>query len=138
MPELRCTVQTCMHNKEQYCDLDAITVGGSKAKKAADTCCDSFKERKDNSYSNSSKEASPNSEIDCMATKCKYNDQCKCQAGCICVEGRSASYADDTRCGTFAKAQRKNSIKQGKKRTSDPENHVSKNEQDSGNRSFFI
>ena len=25
MPELKCTVQTCMHNKDFYCDLNAIT-----------------------------------------------------------------------------------------------------------------
>lgn len=104
MPELRCTVQTCMHNKEQYCDLDAITVGGSKAKKAEDTCCDSFKERKGNSYSNSSRNASSTSDIDCKATKCKYNDLCKCQAGSVSVQGHSACGCKDTECATFAKA----------------------------------
>ena len=56
MPELRCTVQTCLHNKDYYCDLDKIEVGGSSAKYAADTCCDSFQEKKDgNSYSNDMK-----------------------------------------------------------------------------------
>ena len=53
MPELKCTVQTCLHNQNYYCDLDSIKVGGSSAKHAQDTCCDSFEERKDgNSYSN--------------------------------------------------------------------------------------
>ena len=28
MPELKCTVQTCKHNQNYYCDLDKITVGG--------------------------------------------------------------------------------------------------------------
>ena len=46
MPELKCTVQTCMHNKDFYCDLNAITVGGKSARKAAETSCDSFEERK--------------------------------------------------------------------------------------------
>ena len=60
MPELKCTVQTCLHNQNYYCDLDNIKVGGSSAKHAQDTCCDSFEERKDgNSYSNTMKEASP-------------------------------------------------------------------------------
>ena len=45
MPELKCTVQTCMHNKDFYCDLNAITVGGKSARKAAETSCDSFEER---------------------------------------------------------------------------------------------
>ena len=71
MPELKCTVQTCLHNQNYYCDLDSIKVGGSSAKHAQDTCCDSFEERKDgNSYSNTMKEASPKSEIDCKATEC--------------------------------------------------------------------
>ena len=42
MPELKCTVQTCLHNQNYYCDLDSIKVGGSSAKHAHDTCCDSF------------------------------------------------------------------------------------------------
>ena len=74
MPELKCTVQTCLHNQNYYCDLDSIKVGGSSAKHAQDTCCDSFEERKDgNSYSNTMKEASPKSEIDCKATECTMN-----------------------------------------------------------------
>ena len=46
MPELKCTVQTCMHNKDFYCDLNEITVGGKSARKASETSCDSFEERK--------------------------------------------------------------------------------------------
>ena len=47
MPELKCTVQTCVHNKQFLCDLDTIQVGGNSAKHAQDTCCDSFQERKE-------------------------------------------------------------------------------------------
>lgn len=32
MPELKCTVQTCVHNKQYYCDLDHIQVGGEMCK----------------------------------------------------------------------------------------------------------
>lgn len=42
MPELKCTVQTCMHNQNYYCTLDKIQVGGNSAKRADETCCDSF------------------------------------------------------------------------------------------------
>ena len=59
MPDLRCTVQTCAHNKNFYCDLDGIVVGGNSAKRAEETCCDSFEERKGDSYSNVTGEASP-------------------------------------------------------------------------------
>ena len=30
MPELRCTVQNCMHNQNYYCNLDAIQVVGTR------------------------------------------------------------------------------------------------------------
>ena len=40
MPELKCTVQTCLHNQNYYCDLDSIKVGGSSAKHASfRRCC---------------------------------------------------------------------------------------------------
>ena len=32
MPDLRCTVQTCTHNQNYYCNLDSIVVGGNSAK----------------------------------------------------------------------------------------------------------
>ncbi len=103
MPELKCTVQTCLHNQNYYCDLDSIKVGGSSAKHAQDTCCDSFEERKDgNSYSNTMKEASPKSEIDCKATECMYNEQCHCHAGKISMEGGNARRCQETECATFS------------------------------------
>ena len=40
MPQLKCTVQTCVHNKQFLCDLDEITVGGESAKNPKETCCD--------------------------------------------------------------------------------------------------
>ena len=46
MPDLRCTVQTCTHNQNYYCNLDSIVVGGNSAKKAAETSCDSLKREK--------------------------------------------------------------------------------------------
>ncbi len=50
--ELRCTVQTCVHNYQYLCELDKIQVGGNSAKDAKETCCDSFEERREGSYSN--------------------------------------------------------------------------------------
>lgn len=101
MPELKCTVQTCMHNKECYCDLDHIQVGGHSAKRANETCCDSFEERKGNTYSNVTGHAGATSEIHCEATGCCYNKKCKCNAGKISVEGSNASRCNDTQCATF-------------------------------------
>lgn len=101
MPELKCTVQTCVHNKNFYCDLDKIQVGGNSAKQAAETSCDSFEERKGSCCSNVTKEASAKSEIDCKAQGCMYNDNCKCNAGKISVEGSNACNCDQTECATF-------------------------------------
>lgn len=117
MPELRCTVQTCTHNKNFYCDLDAIQVGGSSAKYAEETCCDSFQERAAGGYSNMAGgsyvssagsditgSASATSKIDCKATDCKYNESCNCHAGKISVEGSDACECQETECATFTKS----------------------------------
>lgn len=107
MPELKCNVQTCQHNKNFLCDLDKVEVGGKKATTAGETSCDSFQERKVDSYSNSAydssteKKASLCSCVDCKATECMYNSNCECQAGKIDVEGNQASRCEGTNCATF-------------------------------------
>lgn len=101
MPELKCTVQTCAHNSEFYCNLDAIKVEGNAATKAVETCCGSFEEKKENIYSNTTKEASACSRVDCKAMECVYNDECACHAGKISVEGSSACDCGQTECASF-------------------------------------
>ena len=101
MPELRCDVHSCTHNKNMYCDLDKIEVGGSNAKTPKDTSCNSFVERKEGTYSNSIKEASAKASIDCKATTCTYNKECKCYAGKIDVSGNAACRKDETCCSSF-------------------------------------
>lgn len=109
MPELKCTVQTCAHNKQFLCDLEKIQVGGSNAKAALETCCDSFQERKSGEYSNSvsqsygdvSGTASDRSAVDCKAKECMYNSDCECHAGKISVEGSNACQCQGTECATF-------------------------------------
>ena len=96
MPELKCTVQTCTHNKQFYCDLDAIEVQGDSARKSDETCCGSFVERKGDSYSNVTGEASPTSNVDCKAVECMYNN-----AGKISVEGSNACKCGETECASF-------------------------------------
>lgn len=101
MPELKCTVQTCTHNKNFYCALDKIQVGGNTAKRCEETCCDSFVERNGDQSSNVTGEASALSNINCQATDCTYNEQCKCHAGKISVEGSNACQCQQTECATF-------------------------------------
>lgn len=104
MPELKCGVVTCVHNKQNYCELDSIEVIGSSAQVSEQTSCGSFVERKGESYSNSSaKDASPTSDIVCQAVECKYNDSRRCYAGKISVMGSDASRTEETECATFKK-----------------------------------
>jgi len=101
MPELKCTVQTCLHNQEFLCDLDGIEVGGSEATTHRQTYCDSFQERKGEGYSSVAGTASDTSRINCQATDCMYNEQHDCHAGKISVEGSNASHSESTECATF-------------------------------------
>lgn len=101
MPELKCTVQTCRHNKNFLCDLDKIEVGGNRATRPGETCCDSFQERREDTYSNVTGEASPITNIDCKAKECRYNCDCECHAGKISVEGSNACQCEATECATF-------------------------------------
>ena len=101
MPELKCSVQTCTHNKQFYCDLDAIEVQGDSARKSDETCCGSFVKRKGDSYSNVTGEASPTSNVDCKAVECMYNNACRCHAGKISVEGSNACKCGETECASF-------------------------------------
>ena len=101
MPELKCTVQTCTHNKNFYSDLERIIVGGTSAKLSEETCCDSFEERKGDSHSDVNGQASACSSIDCKATECIYNEKCECHAGKISVEGSNACQCEQTECATF-------------------------------------
>lgn len=114
MPELKCTVQTCAHNRNSYCGLERIQVGGNGASRAEETCCDSFQE-KSAGVSNRAASAgaytasagmagtaSACSCVDCKAVQCQYNDNCQCTAGKISVEGSGACRSSQTECATFA------------------------------------
>ena len=103
MPELKCGVVTCIHNKQNLCELDSIEVVGSSAKVSEQTSCGSFVERKGDQYSNSAKEATPTSNIVCQAVECKYNESRKCHAGKISVMGSNACRTEETECATFKK-----------------------------------
>ena len=103
MPELKCSVVTCVHNTENYCELDAIEVMGDAAKVSEETCCGSFVEKKGNEYSNAAKDASVTSDIKCHAKDCKYNEEYKCYAGKINVVGSSANRSEETECASFKK-----------------------------------
>lgn len=101
MTQLDCTVSSCMYNKENYCSKGDIMVGGRNASHISETCCESFRDKKDGSASNSTAHPSPTIDVDCEAEKCRYNDNCKCQAGHIGISGSQACTCQETECTSF-------------------------------------
>ena len=102
MAELGCGVRNCVYNKEEYCCKGDIFVGGRQAKKEDDTCCESFVDRKGNTYTSAMDHPSRTIQIDCEAAKCMYNRDYKCHADAVEIEGnRSACSCGETICGTF-------------------------------------
>ncbi len=109
MPELKCTVQTCTHNQNFYCHLDSIVVGGILRQRLqmrhAVTALRSEKHRgwkiPIRMHIGHGKKHLPRVAIDCKATDCMYNEECKCHAGKISVEGGNACHCQETECATF-------------------------------------
>ena len=105
MPELKCTVETCVHNKYCCCDKGSIDVDGGAAHTQAETCCNSFADSATTGYSNSTKSASLKSNIHCNATNCQYNTNDECEAGNVEVQGSNACQCKDTECNSFCECQ---------------------------------
>ena len=51
--------------------------------------------------SNSAREASKATEVECMAKNCIYNSEGCCDAGHIGITGAMASSSEQTECGSF-------------------------------------
>ena len=47
------------------------------------------------------KSVSDCSDVDCQAKDCRYNEEGKCHAGKISVEGGDACHSSGTECATF-------------------------------------
>ena len=101
MANLNCSVENCVYNEENLCSKGDIQVGGARANYSEETCCESFKERSANSFRNSLSHPSRTISIDCEATKCVYNEDCKCHAEHVDIRGCGASDCRETACGTF-------------------------------------
>lgn len=101
MPELDCTVENCIYNKQQYCCKGDILVDGKQAVHPNETCCSSFQERRRDSESNSCGEACRCIDVDCKATQCVFNEDCKCSADHIGIAGANACACAETECSSF-------------------------------------
>ncbi len=101
MPQLKCTVETCIHNKANFCDMGHIDISGGVALSKCETACSSFKDYALDSYTNSFKGASATADIACGACNCQYNEASTCQAGYVEVQGSNACQSTDTECASF-------------------------------------
>ena len=103
MPLLCCMVTNCVYNKDELCSRGDIKVGGHDAKVADETCCDSFRDKSDNPITNSMTTGCGCSAIRvaCDAVTCKFNEDKKCVAREISIDGACADKPEDTACESF-------------------------------------
>ena len=103
MTILKCSAVKCVYNKDQLCSRGEIDVMGENAHEANETSCGSFEERSGSSVTNSytSGCGCDRIQIDCKAHNCTYNDNCKCTASSIQVDGSGAHSSQETKCDTF-------------------------------------
>lgn len=103
MTILNCAATTCIYNEKMLCSRGEIEVMGEQARQSRETCCGSFRDRETADITDSSSEhcGCERIQIDCKARQCTYNDQCRCTAAAIDIEGSNACQCQDTACGTF-------------------------------------
>lgn len=105
MAELNCGATNCCYNKDCYCCKGDIMVGGKHASEKDDTCCESFHDRRNDSYTSSLDHACKTISIDCEAVKCIYNSNYKCNPDHVDIRGSHANGSKETSCGTFREAK---------------------------------
>ena len=93
MAELKCAVQNCSYNANERCSKGDIMVGGKHASCSAETCCESFTEKKGDSFKSAVEHPSEYISIDCEAAKCMYNENYKCTASRVDIRGCGAKNA---------------------------------------------
>lgn len=105
MAELKCGVDNCSYNKDKCCCKGDIMVGGTHADCCTDTCCESFSQKREGSYTSSLEHPCKTISIDCEAVKCVYNSNYKCHADHVDIKGAGACNCYGTECATFKEAQ---------------------------------
>lgn len=101
MADLKCAVENCMYNDQKYCCKGDIMVGGKSACCTDETCCESFAQTREDSFSNAVGEPTKTISIDCEAVKCMYNSNYKCVADHVDIKGCGACDCRETACATF-------------------------------------
>ncbi len=100
MTTLNCSVKNCMYNEDRLCAKGNITVGGQTAAKPNETRCESFRERT-GSMTNAVGRPSKEIDVRCYASKCDFNEACKCCAARIGIAGSGACSCAETECASF-------------------------------------
>ncbi len=100
MTKLECSVCTCKYNEDHCCCKHEIMVGKTGSTTSKETECASFVCAKE-SPSNSTKEPNVELSIICEAEKCVYNDNKRCRAKQVDINGSSAHMPYETACSTF-------------------------------------
>lgn len=101
MPELNCTVISCVYNKTERCCRGDIKVDGANAKVTEQTCCSSFQPKKGDSFTNAAEKPDIRIDVKCEATDCVHNDSCVCKAERIGIVGGHVCDCKETECATF-------------------------------------
>ena len=98
---LDCYVTSCVYNANNCCGKGDIVVNGKDAKVNRETACDSFKERKSDSFKNSANSLTKDIAIVCEATNCRFNENKNCKAEHISIAGGNAGSSAETECASF-------------------------------------
>lgn len=102
MTNLKCSVENCVHNSKHLCEMNSIDVKGRSAEEAEGTCCSTFRDDNGSTARNSIQNARLETNVDCSAEACKYNENCFCVAESIDICGCGASKSEKTECATFS------------------------------------
>ncbi|MBS6519029.1 MAG: DUF1540 domain-containing protein [Clostridium sp.] len=101
MTRLDCNVTGCVHNSENCCCRNSITVEGKAATEKCGTCCASFDENKGQMFKNMFKTPESQLRVACEAENCVYNKDKFCAADHIGITGGNAVEAHQTECSSF-------------------------------------
>ncbi len=103
MATLRCGVNECAHNKENFCCNESIKVGGVNASIAAHTECESFDEKGNEINSLFSQSPNPSMAIGCSASNCIHNENQRCVSSYVDISSSASTYGNTTECLSFTK-----------------------------------
>ena len=100
MTILKCSATKCLYNENELCSRGDIEITGDNAHRADETNCGSFRDRATAGMTNSKAHhcGCEKINIDCKAQECTYNDQRKCTASAIDVDGCSTDGCNETKC----------------------------------------